>query len=1112
MRRILQVLSRSRQRLGSAMLVLATPCLFAFTLTDGAEEKAEFVESLRRDIVKIEHSIEVTKDLIKKSKTAKFLPDIIFRLAELYVEKSRLVYYLEVENKGTEAASSAEAKLLKNEAITIYNDVLKGFPDYRYADKVLFFLGHEYNELGMHEDMLATYRKLVDDYPKSNLLLESLFIIGDYYFNRDQLPDAEKYYNKVLKYRESPIHDMSRYKLGWVAINKAKAEDSKKSWKEALKFFEQVVLSKNEELEKSSSDPEGKSSSSNIKMQALDGVVFCYTEVYKPNIALDYFRKLATSKTIYLHSLEKLANRYFIKEQFDSAALMYRRIIELSNDVEKNLDFAQRIYDASSFSKKKDKVDEDVRALVKAAAKYAYSWRIPDDEKLKLAKEYEVYARDIVTKLHLLAQKRNEKSAYRIAAKAYDNYLSFFDYTDKIEEIRYNFAESLYHSEEYIEAAREYEKIARDMQESKNRKDALYSCIQSFQKALEEPKFLSRFELVESRQGMKQLGAFFVSRYPNDTKVPTIKFNVARMFYDQGEYKQAIESFNSFINQYPTHPEVKVAAHLVLDCFKQLEDYIGLAKQGRAFASNSAIQDQSLKREISGIVQQAEGRELDKKALEVAADGGDAVEELLKYAGTVSGGQAEEAIYRSFVLAKEKRNIDMAFKAGAQLAAQYEKSKHLEDIYATLGNFSAQMTDFERAAALYQDYFSRFPNDREAQQAMKAAASFKSYLGDYRGAIQTYKKLLNSGLDRGNILLEITDAYAKMDDWRMVLTAAKQAISEGRSAQAYLLLGRAQQKQGNISAAKNSFMSAASAGSSPSDNTYAAEAQFRLADMLLADYHKIRFGTGQDDVAVVQSKAQMVASIDQFYSGVIQMRDPKWAIAALFRLAEMYADFGNFLGNAPTPAGMNGAQQSQYRQMIGQQVKTQQQQSTTYIDTCRKTIRSKKVFGPYAMACLTGKLSASVDQTARSRTSRISDDEVKPLRAKLLKNPNDLDSLAEMARRAINAGDHHYARLVLSKGLEVNENHAVCLNLMGVVELNLGEDQTAYDYFRKAADSQGSFVPARLNMAGLFVKYQDEARAKAVLKSVVSQARTTDLSRADVHTVAKDALSQLRIR
>jgi hypothetical protein len=44
------------------------------------------------------------------------------------------------------------------------------------------------------------------------------------------------------------------------------------------------------------------------------------------------------------------------------------------------------------------------------------------------------------------------------------------------------------------------------------------------------------------------------------------------------------------------------------------------------------------------------------------------------------------------------------------------------------------------------------------------------------------------------------------------------------------------------------------------------------------------------------------------------------------------------------------------------------------------------------------------------------------------------------------------------------------------------------------------------------MKYNDESRAKAVIKPVSSQARATDLSTPDIHPAVKDALSALRIR
>ena len=52
-----------------------------------AQQREELIGKLRRDIAKVAHSVEVTKELIARSRGAPFLPDIYLRLAELYVEQ-----------------------------------------------------------------------------------------------------------------------------------------------------------------------------------------------------------------------------------------------------------------------------------------------------------------------------------------------------------------------------------------------------------------------------------------------------------------------------------------------------------------------------------------------------------------------------------------------------------------------------------------------------------------------------------------------------------------------------------------------------------------------------------------------------------------------------------------------------------------------------------------------------------------------------------------------------------------------------------------------------------------------------------------------------------------
>jgi len=103
-------------------------------------EKQEYIDKLKRDIFKVDRSIIETERLIARSRTASYLPDLQFRLAELYVEKSRYVYYLQAEQRaqGTSGAMvSPETRLLKQKAVQLYYRLQREYPDFHDGDKVL---------------------------------------------------------------------------------------------------------------------------------------------------------------------------------------------------------------------------------------------------------------------------------------------------------------------------------------------------------------------------------------------------------------------------------------------------------------------------------------------------------------------------------------------------------------------------------------------------------------------------------------------------------------------------------------------------------------------------------------------------------------------------------------------------------------------------------------------------------------------------------------------------------------------------------------------------------------------------------------------------------------
>ena len=58
-------------------------------------------------------------------------------------------------------------------------------------DQVRFFRPTSYRELGEWETMIKELKELIDKYPKSDWAIEARLILGDYYFDKGEIAEAE---------------------------------------------------------------------------------------------------------------------------------------------------------------------------------------------------------------------------------------------------------------------------------------------------------------------------------------------------------------------------------------------------------------------------------------------------------------------------------------------------------------------------------------------------------------------------------------------------------------------------------------------------------------------------------------------------------------------------------------------------------------------------------------------------------------------------------------------------------------------------------------------------------------------------------------------------------
>ncbi|MCK5796168.1 MAG: tetratricopeptide repeat protein, partial [Deltaproteobacteria bacterium] len=596
------------------------------------------IARLKRDTDKVRFAIRTTKTLVSRARGARYLPDLYQRLAELYVEQARYQYQIAYEKQKSKSSGvvSVQARLLKNQAIATYRRLLALYPNYPDAPKVLFFEAHEMRELGKYEKMLETYQELADKYTKSKYRLEGLLVMGDYWFDKNKLDLAEKYYNLVLATAETRVHAMARYKLAWCRINRA-------DFKSALKLFEGSIRAARKFLPKTGGKTGG--NKIDLRREALVDSVFSYTEVHKYKGSLRYFKTRADSKTTYLAALDKLGNRYYIKQNWKATALIYREILSLTGDVEDAVEYANRLFEAVTHGNLFSHGAEDVDALTRVLRRRYYNAGLTPKKRERLYQQFEKFVRFLATKLQDLANEKKDEAIFLRASAAYKTYLTFFSDDPHATSIQSNLAETLYSAKRYLEAAQYYELAAKG-QTSKDRRNSVYTAIAAYFEALKlkGKSRLSRLNVVQARAGLRRAGKLFIRFFSRDPQIREVKFNIARTHYDAGNFDEAILLFTALVEQFPTSKEATVSAHLALDSYRNREDYDGVISARRRFQHMARLGDAAFKGEMVAIVKGAENALLRTETIKATSGGGEGTGTLeqiaAKYKGTALGEKA----------------------------------------------------------------------------------------------------------------------------------------------------------------------------------------------------------------------------------------------------------------------------------------------------------------------------------------------------------------------------------------------------------------------------------------------------------------------------------------
>jgi tetratricopeptide (TPR) repeat protein len=825
----------------------------------------------------------------------------------------------------------------------------------------------------------------------------------------------------------------------------------------------------------------------NVKREALLDLVYSYTEARPAKGALNYFEKLSDSRATYALALDKLGNRYFIKQQYEYAIPALRRLMEIQNDPELELERCQRLYDAIKASKGKVLPEpEDLRFFVRAAVQSKTDAELAEAERKKHLAELEEMGRDLATQLHVEAQKKDDKPLYLKAAAAYREYLALFRPEQYVRTMMKNRADALFAAGSYPEAARQFEELLAYTEQAKDEKaveEAMYAALLAHFSTLKPDEVLRRnaFEVADARQALKLLGAAYVSRYPKSSHALEVKFNIARAWYEDGEFPKAAELFADFALSHSSHKDATVAGNLALDSLRQVNDFKGLEATGQRFLGSAL--PAAFQSEVRRILTESKAEALDELALKSSQETGDVIEGLLKVAEESKGQEmGEKALYGAFTAAREKRDMRREREIGQRLVEEYPKSQYVSDVLLTLGRHAAEAASFVEAAGWFEQVGQKLGADFAAVDGWLTGARLRLAMGQHREAARDLEKAAEiAGARKAEVMVLLADAHLKAGEYAQAKTAADVALKLDRtSAAAAAVLAQVQATTAVKDPPDALIKLLTAAVQGPNGQTEeAAKGLWYLGEILYQAFKDL-------PAEQVEEKVGALQGLEGVLTQSASLGYPEWAVASLWRVGLAYGHMADVVEATPVPAGLSAADAQAFRAAVAQQVGPLRQRAQDAFEACVSRAESLEVFTAAVVGCRTRSETAGLPVPAPGAPVQSGALEEQRRKAEAALTAEALEALG---LAYLEARQYGLAQLTMGRVTELQDTRASAHNALGWAQLNQGDAMGAREAYAKALEADPTYDKARLNLAALRCRFGDTEGARrelALLKDVAS--------------------------
>lgn len=853
---------------------------------DKNQEKAFQSEIL---ITKSENkAIEALTRIIAKKKGTAEEPDLLFRLAELYMRRAKSGRFFDLSQTTDLQLSRAGVTNQKSlaalkSAITVYNRIEKDFPKFKSLDAVYFNSALAHLQTKQTERAKKLYDQLIAQFPKSSLVADALLEVGEIYYFQQSFSVALEKFKAIEKFPQSKAYPYGLYKSAWCHYNLKQTD-------QAVQQLLAVVR------QNPAGDPDAKKY--NLRKEALRDLTLFVGETLAPEQLFGFFEKITTEEELgeammALSSLYESHSRFseintFVKEFIakhptsPQAVKCYAKLIEVNETLKLRPQVLINLKKMAEFCQ--TQLHADCKSHFRTVS-------------LEISKKWwDIW----------LKNKKNTEFS-KLTEQAFEILLANDDLAKPDSKSRYAYAELLFQQGKFEQASKNYEEVANQPGLDKTlAHDALYGALYAVEKQLEV-----KDDSVEVER-QRNLAEQYVKNFENGEHIVSIKYKLGFIAYKQNDYAAALKALVPLTKK-TKFPEIKTKSEdIVLDIYNIQKDFKSIQSFAKSLIKDGVTDSRS--KNLSKIIEESAYSQIqvDSEGLAPLKR----IEQLRAFGKEHPNAKlGQDANWQSISLAYSNGFDVMGAELSLAYVKQYPTDKRRLDATKEAVRAFIDAGQLKQAIPTLRDLAQSEPT--QGFKHLELSCDLQRINGQLPEARGCYKALFEKAdkNKRVDLLTKMMRSFKDSKNSPELESIKNQILKDNIEPYATLIL--IDQANAFLTAKNYSqaFNLSLKINARPVDADIRAEARLIQAAVLEKEFVAQSVKAQENKFAMVLSlKTEKLDKAYTAYSTTIKMsKSGKVQIRALQGIDRLYANFIEALTNMPVPASLTPDEQKGLR-------------------------------------------------------------------------------------------------------------------------------------------------------------------------------------------------------